>query len=235
MQAVIVAGGEGVRLRPFTYAIPKPLLPVGDKTVVECTLALLKDCGFTEVIVVVNYKPEQFLDFFEKWEKENANNFKITIFIEKQKLGTAGSLSLIKDQLKDTFCVINGDLLVRAPLLELMNFHIKSESDLTTSIKQYEYKVPYAVVDFDNDKHLTSLAEKPSYYHKINTGIYAMSHRALQYLPHDKYFDMPSLIEKLIRNDRRVKVFDIGAQWLDMGQILDYERAIEIIAEWDKI
>lgn len=234
MQAVIVAGGEGVRLRPFTYAIPKPLLPVGDTTILDHTLTLLKQSGFTHVIIVINYLSEQFLDFFHNRESNDADHFAISMYHEKKKLGTAGALSLIRDQLHEDFCVINGDLLFRAPLDQLMQCHRDSASAITIGTKRYADHIPYAVIASDPHHRLTDIVEKPTYYHTINTGIYAMNTTVLERLPHDTYFDMPSVIQSLLHDRHTVSTFDIGSQWYDMGHLVDYERAMDIIAQWKK-
>ncbi|MCG6552785.1 MAG: NTP transferase domain-containing protein [Candidatus Magnetominusculus sp. LBB02] len=228
-KAVIMAGGEGVRLRPYTFILPKPLLPVGDTTVLDHIIDCLRTTGFSEVYVSVNYKSREFEDWLES---RKADGITVTLYKEPRKLGTAGSLGLIREQLNQPFCVVNGDLIMNVPLDKMYERHLQTRADITIGIKGYQFTIPYAVVNKDKDGMLESIVEKPSYDYFINAGIYILSQSVFQHIPQGEPLDMPSLIDALKRAGGRICVYDIGQRWLDIGRISDYEKAVELINQW---
>lgn len=229
MKAVIMAGGEGVRLRPFTYLIPKPLLPVGDLTVLEHTIRDLAGGGIGEFFISTNYHAKQFQKCVPYGEKYGV---RLHLFKEYRKLGTAGALYLIKDSLNDPFCVVNGDLIFRVDIAGMFRFHREKSADITIGIKQYRLTVPYAIIERAPDGALLDIKEKPTYTYHINAGIYVLSPSVLAALSAEVYLEMPILIDSIRVAGGKVFVYDIGDQWLDIGQISDYERAIDLIEQW---
>ena len=230
MKAVIMAGGEGIRLRPFTYMIPKPLLPIKDITVLEHTIIELKRCGFDEIFISTNYQAKQFekcLTYGKKYEVI------IHLITENKKMGTAGSLYLIAEQFTEPICVVNGDLIIKASLDEMFKFHIRKSADVTVGIKRYNVKIPYAIISKD-DERLLDIKEKPIYNYYIGAGIYILSPSVLKKIDNEQYLDMPMLINNVKSSGGSVLVYDIGDYWLDIGQVSDYERAIELIEKWEE-
>ncbi|MEO5360437.1 MAG: sugar phosphate nucleotidyltransferase [Nitrospirota bacterium] len=224
-----MAGGEGVRLRPYTFILPKPLLPVGGTTVLDHIIDCLGDSGFSDIYVSVNYKSREFEGWLES-RKDDA--ITVHLFKEPRKMGTAGSLGLIRDKLTEPFCVVNGDLIMNVPLDEMYDRHIETKADITIGIKGYQFTVPYAVINKDSDDLLESIMEKPSYSYFINAGIYILSQSVFKHIPQDQPLDMPSLIDSLKKAGGRIYIYDIGERWLDIGRISDYEKAVELINQW---
>lgn len=228
-KAVIMAGGEGVRLRPYTFILPKPLLPVGDTTVLDHIIDCLKTSGFGDIYVSVNYKSREF----EGWiESRKADGVTVHLFKEPQKMGTAGLLGLIRELLTEPFCVVNGDLIMNVPLDGMYQRHVETMADVTIGIKSYQLTIPYAVINKDGDGMLESITEKPSYGYFINAGIYILSQSVFTHIPEDQPLDMPTLIDLLRKDNGRIFVYDIGERWLDIGRITDYEKAVELINQW---
>ncbi len=229
MKAVIMAGGEGVRLRPFTYIIPKPLLPVGDLTVLEHAIMELARSGIEDIFISTNYHARQFQECTPYGEKYGV---KLFLFKENRKLGTAGALYLIKDNLDNPFCVLNGDLIFRVDIAGMFRVHSEKNADITIGIKQHRLTVPYAIIERGADGALFEIKEKPTYTYYINAGIYVLSPSVLASLNAEAYLDMPTLIDSIRGSGGGVFVHDIGDQWLDMGQLSDYELAIDLIDQW---
>ena len=229
MKAVIMAGGEGVRLRPFTYVIPKPLLPIGNSTILERTIKCLTKCGFGEIFISINYRSQSFEKWMGDGEKYGA---KIRLIKEKKKLGTAGSLYLMRDFLTDDFCMLNGDLIIQIDLDEMYWFHKQKNADITIGIKEHRLTIPYAIINKNKDGILYDIEEKPTYKYFINSGIYILNPLIFDIMFHEKHIDMPELIGNVKRAGGDIFVYDIGNRWLDMGQFSDYEKAVDIIDKW---
>ena len=218
-----MAGGLGTRLKPLTYIIPKPLLPVGEKSVLEITIQKLKEQGFDEVILAVSYKSDLFESYFGDGSKFKV---KITYSKEKEKLGTAGPLRLVKQKLKQPFLVMNGDILTNMDFNKLQEFHINKKADLTLVTKMIQLPLHYGVVEKKNDL-VKTIQEKPIVESEINAGIYFLNPDVLEFIPHDKQFNMTDLIKEMIKNNKNVFAYPIREYWLDIGQMKDYEQAQE--------
>ncbi|MBF0554992.1 MAG: NTP transferase domain-containing protein [Nitrospirae bacterium] len=228
-KAVIMAGGAGVRLRPYTFILPKPLLPVGETTVLDHIIDCLRASGFGDVYVSVNYKAREF----EGWiESRKADGMTVHLYKEPRKLGTAGSIGIIRGQLTEPFCVVNGDLIMNIPLDKMYLRHVETNADITIGIKGYQFTIPYAVVNKDGEGLLETITEKPSYDFFINAGIYVLSQSVFKHIPEDRPLDMPELIDAVKKDGGRIYVYDIGERWLDIGRISDYEKAVELINQW---
>lgn len=222
-QVVLMLGGLGTRLRPLTNNIPKPMLKVGNKPIIETIIDGFKQYGYTNFIFSVNYKKEVIQDYFQTGE-----SFGITIdYIEEQKrMGTAGALSLLENRPTEPFFVMNGDLLTQINFDQLMQFHLEHQSVATMCVREYEYQVPYGVIETDGTD-LVSIKEKPIHRSFVNAGIYVLSPEVFDYIPVDTFYDMPTLFETLIEHGKKTSAFPIHEYWLDIGQVDDFNRANE--------
>jgi dTDP-glucose pyrophosphorylase/CBS domain-containing protein len=220
--AVVMAGGFGTRLRPLTNNVPKPLLPVGDKPVLQRTVEQLKSSGVIRVHMATHYMPEAISDHFGNGK---AYGVDIDYVHEQQPLGTAGVLSLIAEkQAESPLLVVNGDIVTRVSYRAMFDFHRESQADMTVAVRQYEFSVPYGVVDTDGSEIL-GIREKPTSKMFVNAGIYILGPQVPRYVPSGRRFDMTDLIAALLTDRKRVVPFPISEYWLDIGQMDDYERA----------
>jgi len=226
MKAVILAGGLGTRLRPFTNVIPKPLLPVGEQSVLEISINRLRDCGFDDLIFATNYKSHLFESYFGDGSRFNV---KIKYSKEKTKLGTAGPLKLLKDELKEPFLVIYGDILTSLDFKKLQDFHIKNNSDFTLVTKETFLPVSYGVIESEGNL-IKNIEEKPIMKSQINAGIYFLNPEVIDSIP-EGFFHMTDLAKKLIKKGKKVMKYDLKDYWIDIGQKEDYEKAQEDFKE----
>jgi dTDP-glucose pyrophosphorylase len=219
---VIMAGGQGARLRPLTEDTPKPMLPVGDRPLLETILDQVRQAGFRRVFMAVNYRAEIIERHFGDG---NSHGVDITYFHEQRQLGTAGALKLMGEDIDRPFLVMNADLLTNVSLSSLMRFHVEESNVLTVGVRKYCLEVPYGVVDLDSTR-VERLREKPTLDFYVNAGLYAVNPEAIALLPPDwEQFGMTDVVEAAIANGRRVGGFPIREFWLDIGQFADYERA----------
>ncbi|MDM5351412.1 nucleotidyltransferase family protein [Lysinibacillus sphaericus] len=218
---ILMLGGLGTRLRPLTNDTPKPMLRVGNKPILETIIEGFKQYGYINFIFSVNYKKEVIQDHFQ-----NGEAFDVTInYIEEdKKMGTAGALSLLKNRPTKPFFVMNGDLLTQINFDQLMQFHIEQDSVATMCVREYEYQIPYGVIETVGTD-LVTIKEKPIHRSFVNAGIYVLSPDVFSYIPNDEFFDMPTLFQRLVEEGMKTSVFPIHEYWLDIGQIGDYERA----------
>lgn len=223
MQAIILAGGKGTRLRPFTTNFPKPLVPVGDIPILEVVLRQLKLAGVTKVTLAVNHLAELIVAFFGNGEKFGLN---IEYSMEDKVLGTAGPISLIKD-LDDDFIVMNGDLLTTIDFSDLFKSHLTSGSAATIATYTREVKIDLGVLKTDGDSFVDYI-EKPVYTFDVSMGIYVLNRSVEQYIPVEKKFDMPDLIHALHNNKQKVRCYRGNYRWLDIGRVDDFEMANEL-------
>lgn len=220
LRAVVMAGGYGTRLRPLTEEIPKPMLPVGDRPLLERIIQQLREAGIRRVNLTTHYKGEIIAQHFG-----DGRDFGVEIRYvkEDQPLGTAGALSLIDVQ-QEPLLVINGDILTRVNFRAMLDFHREQQANMTVAVRQHECRLPYGVVETDGVQ-ITSISEKPLVRYLINAGIYLLSPEACRYIPNSQSFDMPDLITKLLAEGRRVVSFPIHEYWIDVGQHDDYQQA----------
>jgi dTDP-glucose pyrophosphorylase/CBS domain-containing protein len=220
MRAVIMAGGYGTRLLPLTSQIPKPMLPVGDRPLLEIIVDQLKDAGIRQVNVATHYKSEAISDHFKNGEDFGVD---IRYVREDQPLGTAGALSLL-DESDDPLLVINGDILTRVDFRAMLDFHREHQAELTIGVREYEFRVPYGVIDTDGVT-VKGISEKPVVRQFINAGIYLLNPAVRKMIPNGQPYDIPELIQLLIDNGRCVVCFPIREYWLDIGKSDDYDQA----------
>lgn len=219
-KVVLMVGGLGTRLRPLTNKIPKPMLKVGNKPILETIIEGFKQCGFVNFILCVNYKKEIIQSYFQDGKAFGVN---IEYVEEKKRMGTAGSLSLLNN-LEEPFFVMNGDLLTQVNFQSLLDFHLETSSLATMCVREYEYQIPFGVIETDQHK-LVSIKEKPVKKEYVNAGIYILNPEVLKMIPHDQFYDMPELFNDIIKNDESASVFPIREYWMDIGQIADFEQA----------
>lgn len=221
MKAIILAGGLGSRLKPFTEIIPKPLLPIGEKSVLEVQIDRLKKFGFDEIFLATNYKSEYIEGFFGDGSRYGV---KLKVSKEEKPLGTAGPLLLLKDQLTEPFVVMNGDILSLIDFGDLYRFAESQDSLLTISIKKEITPFAFGNIFFDGDK-VTGIQEKPDIIMYILAGIYVMKPAIFSLFPENEYFGMDHLIKKMLAEDKIVSKYDLKEYWLDIGRLNDYEKA----------
>jgi dTDP-glucose pyrophosphorylase len=221
---VLMAGGLGTRLRPLTDEIPKPLLSVGGKPILEHIIQSFKNNGFYQFIIAVNYKKELIESHFGDGSEYGVD---ITYLHEEKRLGTAGALSLVIREINKPFFVMNGDLLTKINFEQLLAFHIENRAIATMCVRNYEYQIPYGVIKTQQHR-LIGIEEKPIHHSFVNAGIYVLDPELLHSIPYNEFYDMPELFTELIAREENVQAFPIREYWMDIGQMKDYEQA-----EWD--
>lgn len=218
---VIMAGGLGSRLGGLTHNCPKPLLSVGGKPILETIIESFKENGFRNFFLSVNYRADMIEQHFG-----NGSNFNVNIqyLREKEKLGTAGSLSLLQDKPDKPFIIMNGDLLTKVNFQQMLDYHLQHKAMATMCVRDYSYQVPYGVVHIENSR-LKCIEEKPVQNFFVSAGVYVLEPEALKYIPQKQYFDMPSLFDAILKHNHRANVFPIREYWIDIGHVSDYEKA----------
>jgi len=225
-KVVIMAGGLGSRLEDLTKEVPKPMLPVGNRPILEHIILNFMHQGFLDFILAVNYKSEVIKEHFGNGRELGVN---IEYVEEKERKGTAGALSLITTPVEDPFIVINGDILTAIDFTELLKFHIEKEASATMCLVKKSYSVQYGVVEIDEEGYLDSIEEKPSYNYFINAGIYVFDPKVLDLIPKEGYFDMNTLIDLLKEKKMKVAGYNMKDYWLDIGLKKDYYQAVDEI------
>ncbi len=220
-RVVIMAGGKGTRMDPFTRIFPKPLIPIGKKTVVEMIMDQFHRWGFQHFILTLNYKKEYIKVFLQEAELP----YRVDWIDEPEFLGTAGSLSLLKDHLRDTFVVANCDSLLDLDVAEVLAWHRDQGAIMTVIGCYHEVKIHFGVLELGEGR-LRRILEKPSHDTIINTGIYVLEPRAIDYIPAGEEVHMDGLIGKMIAAGEKVSVYPIHSGWLDIGQWDQYKKAI---------
>lgn len=222
LQAVVMAGGLGTRLHPLTEDIPKPMLLVGERPLLEIIINQLRSIGIRRVNITTHHKPEKIRSHFG-----NGENFGVQLnyVSENKPLGTAGSLGLLETP-QETLLVINGDVLTQVDFKAMLQYHREHSADLTVGVRSFDFKVPYGVVECEGSM-VSDLKEKPSLHFLVNAGIYLLEPSAHQYIPSGDYFNMTDLIQKLLEAKRVVASFPIHEYWLDIGSHTEYQQAQE--------
>lgn len=218
---VLMAGGLGSRLGELTRNCPKPLLRVGNKPVLETVLENCIEYGFRHFYLSVNFKSDMVKEYFGDGSQWGID---IRYIEEKNRLGTAGALGLLPEIPNLPLLVMNGDVLTKVNFKHLMEFHEEHKSVATMCVREYEFQVPFGVVQVDNHR-LTGISEKPIQRFFVNAGIYVLNPESLEMIPKNNFFDMPTLFERLVDQKKETTVFPIHEYWLDIGRIDDFERA----------
>ena len=224
IDAVIMAGGRGERLRPLTDTVPKPLLKVGGKEIISYNFDRLLQFGITNQTVTVNYLGDQIDDFCKDYNSE----INFNIVKEDKFLGTAGSLSLIEDFNNDVILLMNSDLLTDIDYEDFYKSFIKNEADILVASVPYPVSIPYAIFE-NEDLKVKSFKEKPEYIYYANAGIYLIKRKALNLIPKDEFYNATDLMEKIIELDMKLIHYPMHNYWLDFGKPADFKKANEDI------
>ncbi|PHO11964.1 alcohol dehydrogenase [Malaciobacter marinus] len=227
-KVILMVGGLGTRLRPLTENTPKPMLKVGNKPILQTIVEKFAEYGYTNIVMCVNYKSHVIQDYFEDGKEFGVN---IEYILEEQRMGTAGALSLLKEKPTEAFFVMNGDLLTNVNFEHLHNFHSNNDSMGTMCVREYDFQVPYGVVNIEGSR-IKSIEEKPTHNFFVSAGIYMLDPEVLKYIPENEFYDMPTLFEKLISENKNAISFPLREYWLDIGRIEEYKKANE---EYDEV
>ena len=217
---VIMAGGLGTRLGELTKDIPKPMLLVGEKPMLEHIIEMFVSHGFTRFIISVNYKSEIIREHFNDGKKLG---IEIKYLEETKRLGTGGALSLLDIDFKEPFFVTNGDIISSVDYEKLLDYHKSNASTATMCVRKGSYQVPYGVIEVDDKNNILDLKEKPQYHFFINTGVYVLNPEVIKFVPKDEFFDLPTLFKLLNDNGYVNKSYEINDYWIDMGRPDDYK------------
>jgi len=218
----LMAGGFGTRLRPLTNNCPKPLLKVGDKPIIEIIFLNFIKSGFVNFYISTHYMPEMIMDHFGDGSKWGVN---ITYVYEDSPLGTGGALGLLPESVpKLPLIMMNGDVLTNVNFNKLLEFHLNEAADASMCVREYEYQIPYGVIQGENGK-VSSMVEKPTQLFHINAGIYVINPEIIAQVKVNERIDMPTLLEQQIEAQGNVMMFPIHEYWLDIGRMEDYQRA----------
>jgi NDP-sugar pyrophosphorylase family protein len=228
MKAVILSGGQGTRLAPYTTILPKPLVPVGDIPILEVIIRQLITSGFESVTLSLGHLGELIRAYFAA-HKTLSRQIRLEFVDEEQPMGTAGSLRLISN-LPDTFLVMNGDVLTTLDYSRLIDFHRQNGAWLTIASHQKPVSLDLGVLQLEGSE-VTGYLEKPQYVYPVSMGIYVYDRRALAHIPPDRHFDLPELVLELLAHKRKVASFASDAIWLDIGRREDCEAAQEVFAK----
>lgn len=218
----LMAGGFGKRLQPLTENCPKPLLNVGDKSILEIIIENFVDAGFHRFFISTHYRPEMIRERIGDGSRWNID---VQYVHEEEPLGTGGALGLLpKGVINEPMFMMNGDLLTKLNFNQLLDFHEKNNGMATMCVREYEHRVPYGVIESDGLR-VTGMVEKPSYRYFINAGIYVLSPRLIESVEGGKRIDMPTLLEERLAADQQVNIFPVHEYWLDIGRMEDFQRA----------
>lgn len=224
LPVIIMAGGQGTRLRPLTNVLPKPLIPIGEQTMLEDIMDRFVECGCHDFYISVNYKADTIRRYLDNLGK---NQYNITYFQEDKPLGTAGSLYLLKDKINETFFVSNCDSIIDEDYGEILRYHRDNKNEITMISAMKSVFIPYGTLETGENGLLESLQEKPELTFKINTGMYILEPHLLKEIPSDRVYHITYLIEKLVNDGRRVGVYPINeGSWIDIGNWDEYLKYI---------
>jgi len=221
---VIMAGGKGTRLKPITNVIPKPLVPIGEKPIMEIIIDSFHKSGSNTFYASVNYKADMIKYYFDGIE----HDYHIDYFIEDRPLGTAGSMYLLKDKIHSTFFVSNCDIVIDQDYREIYDFHKNNDYDISMIAAVKHYSIPYGTIETGENGEMISMKEKPELNFKINTGMYILEPHVLQYIPDNEFLHITDLIEKVKANGGKIGVFPVSEKaWMDIGQWAEYQQTLK--------
>ncbi len=221
---IIMAGGKGTRLEPFTNVLPKPLVPINDKPVIEHIIEKFVENNTSNFFITLNYKSKILRAYFQ----EKKPKYKLSFVEEPKPLGTAGGLRLLVNKIKKPFLVTSCDTIINTNLDDLMDFHISNKNDLTLVASSKEYIIPYGTCKINKSGYLQNIVEKPKLDFFVNIGLYVINPGLIKFIPKDKAFDMPDLIKLAKNKKKQIGVYPIDDEsWIDVGQWSEYHKAIE--------
>ena len=223
LPVVIMAGGKGTRLDPFTKILPKPLIPLGDKTVIEIIIDSFVKCGVGKFYISVNYKSKIIKSYFEELNPD----YEIEYIHEDKPLGTAGSLRYLCGKLATSLIVTNCDVIIRADYREIVDHHFSDGNDITLVASLKNYSIPYGVCQIESGGRLSRIQEKPEYNFLVNTGMYILKPETLELIPEGEFFHITHLIEKVQGAGGSIGVYPISEKsWIDTGEWIEYKNAL---------
>ena len=222
IRVIILAGGKGTRLKPYTTVFPKPLMPIGEMPILEVVLRQLKSFGFRKITISVNHLADLIQTFFRDGQTLGLD---ISYCIEDKPLGTAGSISLVED-ITNVFMVMNGDLLTTIDYAAMVQNHIRSKASATIGVFPREVKIDFGVLELDETGQLLEYKEKPSLEYIVSMGVNVFNKSVLEFVPKGQYLDIPALMMNLKRAGKKVSTYRSDCQWLDIGRPDDYEKAV---------
>ena len=227
VDAVLMAGGKGERLRPLTEKTPKPLLMVGDKAIIDHNVDRLISYGIKHISVTVNYLKEQIEDHYAT----PRNGIKVNCCREPKYLGTIGSVKFVEHFYNDTVLVMNSDLFTNIDYEDFyLHFH-ENEAEMSVAAVPYNVSIPYGILDLDG-RNIRGLMEKPQYNYYANAGIYLVKRRVLDEIPENQFFNATDLIEKLIAEKKKVIRYPLNGTWIDIGNPQEYQKANDLVRHW---
>ena len=226
VSVVIMAGGKGTRMEPFTKVLPKPLIPIHEKPIIEHIIERFTDRGCLDFHLTVNYKGKILKAYFEELKPD----YSISFVDENEPLGTASSLQYLRGKFDKPFFVTNCDIIIKADYVNLYEFHQKGGYDLTLVASAKEYIIPYGTCELNGDGHLSHINEKPKYDFLINTGLYILNPDVLSIIPQNKFFHITHMIENLKNAEKKIGIFPIDDDaWIDVGQWAEYKKVMELL------
>ncbi|MFA4905585.1 MAG: nucleotidyltransferase family protein [Candidatus Margulisiibacteriota bacterium] len=221
---VIMAGGKGSRLDPFTRILPKPLIPINDKPIIEIIMDRFSEYGVNEFYISVNHKSRMIKAYFE----EINDKYSVHYIEEEKPLGTIGSLKSLEGQVKGPILVTNCDIIIESDYADIVNFHSENNNDITLVVSLRHYVIPYGVCEIENGGTLKTIKEKPEYELLVNTGMCLIKDEILKFIPNNKHFDITDLIAAAKGEGRKIGVFPISDKsWVDIGQWEEYHKTLE--------
>ncbi|MBO5632339.1 MAG: nucleotidyltransferase family protein [Aeriscardovia sp.] len=225
IDAVLMAGGKGERLRPLTEKTPKPMLPVGGKAIIDHNIDRLILYGVQHISVTVNYLKEQLEEHFA----ESHNGVQVQTVREPKFLGTIGSIKFVKKFFNDTILVMNSDLFTNIDYEDFFLHFKEHDADMSVAAVPYSVKVPYGIFKIENRRNITGLVEKPTYEYYANAGIYLLKRSVLELIPEDTFFNATDLIEKLISEGKKVIRYPLNGTWIDIGTPQEYQKVQDLV------
>lgn len=223
---VIMAGGKGTRLEPFTNILPKPLIPIGDKPIIEIIIDRFREYGANDFYISINHKSRMIKAFFEELQ----HTYTVHYIEENEPMGTVGSLKLLEGKITGSFFVSNCDILIESNYKDILDFHNQNQNDITLVASLKNFRVPYGVCEIKNGGILQSIHEKPDYHFLVNTGLYVLNSSILAVIPGNKLFHITHLIDKVRGNNGKVGVYPVSEKaWIDIGEWREYRNAIKIL------
>lgn len=223
---VIMAGGKGTRLFPYTKVLPKPLIPIGDTTILERIINSFRSYGCNDFWLTINYKKGLIKAYFD----DICPNFSLKFIEEEQFLGTGGSLFYLKDKINESFFVSNCDILLDVDYAKVMKFHKDNKHDITVVTSLKNFQIPYGVTKIDNNGFIIEMTEKPEFNFQINTGIYVLEPSVLEVIPHNTFYNITELIDTYVSKNKRVGTYPVTEGcWSDMGELGEMDKMINMI------
>lgn len=225
LPVVIMAGGSGTRLSPFTNILPKPLIPIGDKPIIELIMDRFMEFGCRDIYLSVHYKSNILKAYFQ----DSKPRYSIKYIEENKPLGTIGSLHLLKGKIKSTFIVTNCDILIDADYYDVVKFHKENKNSITLVVSLKHYTIPYGICEIGNGGSLKQIKEKPEYDFLVNTGSYIMEPEVFKDIPRNEPYHATDLIGRYIKENKKVGVYPVSEKsWVDIGQWEEYQKGLEI-------